>query len=207
MIEAAERIIRTFHSERLAEFQADDARVVWNSRHSQESRFAVLATVGDLTGATLLDVGCGLGDFSTFLRSRNVQFASYTGIDLNAEMVSAARTKYPSETFEVRDPADEPFAAESFDYVFESGIFNFAVPEWESIARQTMRAMFQACRKGIAMNFLSKLSGNENPEAHYSQPSEILSMIEDDLSAHFVLRHDYRTNDFTVFVYKGSYKA
>jgi len=46
-----------------------DARSLdWGSRQSQHLRFSVLAGIGSMQGARILDVGCGLGDFYGWLR-------------------------------------------------------------------------------------------------------------------------------------------
>jgi SAM-dependent methyltransferase len=198
----ATEIIQGFHTSRLEEFGADDARVVWNSRHSQESRFKVLAEVGDFGGASVLDVGCGLGDFASYLTDQGIAYQSYRGIDINPDMLAAARGKYPDLEFELRDLRDAPFEREQFDYVVESGIFNIKVPDFAAIAFETMRNMFAACRTAVAMNFLSAVGGSKNPDAHYWMPSDVLAYVERELSSKFVLRHDYRTNDFTIHVYK-----
>lgn len=195
-------IIRDHHSDLLERFGKDDPRVVWNSRESQESRFSVLVEVGDLTDATILDVGCGLGDLWAYLKRRNTGFADYLGIDINPQMLAAARDKYPQAQFEDRDLMRSPMRPNQFDYVFGSGIFNMVIPEWEKMTLQTLRYMFEACRSGVGVNFLSRLSGNSNPAAKYSLPSEILAFVERELSSRFILRHDYRMNDFSVFIYK-----
>lgn len=199
---AAAEAIRAHHSELLARFGHNDARVVWNSRESQESRFEVLAQVGQLDGASILDVGCGLGDLSEYLRTRGVANLSYLGIDINDDMLAAARRKYPNATFERRDLLACPLENDRFDFVFGSGIFNMVIPNWAQVTFGTLRRMYDCARKAVAVNFLSRLSGNANPAARYSLPSEILAFLERQLSGRFVLRHDYRKNDFTVFIYK-----
>ena len=52
---------------RLANEHGFDPRALnWGSRESQNLRFAVFAQVGRLDGASILDVGCGQGDFFFF---------------------------------------------------------------------------------------------------------------------------------------------
>ena len=77
MIEAAEKVINAHFSSRMARYGSSDARGVWNSRDSQQSRFEILAGAFDLNGQTVLDVGCGLGDFAGFLHERGVTPKSY----------------------------------------------------------------------------------------------------------------------------------
>lgn len=201
-VRSAVDIIREHHTGLLERFGKDDPRVVWNSRESQEARFAVLVEVGDLHHATILDVGCGLGDFWAYLKRKNIDFADYLGLDINPQMIVSAREKYPAARFEERDLMRSPLLPNQFDYVFASGIFNMVIPGWERMTFQTLRHMFETSRRGVAVNFLSRLSGNSNPAARYSLPSEILPFVERELTHRFALRHDYRANDFTVFLYK-----
>lgn len=195
-------IIINYHTKLLREYGNGDARVVWNSRFSQEQRFEILMYVGDLNDATILDVGCGLGDFSNYLANRGVRFAEYQGIDINSDILSAAREKYPDVDFELRDILEEPYPPGHFDFVFESGIFNLKTPDTVERAMATMDRMFEAASQGVAMNFVSKLSGNSNPDVHYWMPSDVVGHVES-YGCPFTLRHDYRSNDFTVFIYKS----
>jgi len=203
MNDATCEFIRRHFDGRLSEYGCDDPRgVLWGTLDSQESRFEILAEVGPLRGASLLDVGCGVGDLWRYLSRQGIACDGYLGVDVNPQMIEAARRKYPNAAFEVRDIVNHPFEEEQFDYVCESGIFNVAIPDWEQVTFETLRQMFRSCRKALAANFLSCLSGNRNPEARYCSPMEIVEFISGALSDKFVLRHDYRTNDFTVYVYK-----
>lgn len=196
---------RAFFAPRLTQYADDDPHVVaWGSRQSQESRFAVLTAVGQLEGATVLDVGCGVGDFYGYLLGCGIQPRRYVGVDITPEMVCAARRKYPGVSFEVRDPVAVPFPELAFDFVVESGIFNLETPRWREVTLGVLGAMYRTCRYAVGANFLSALSGNADPSSHYADPAEVLRFVADKLTHRFTLRHDYRQNDFTVFLYRGS---
>lgn len=203
MMEADLQVALAHFDGQLSRYDAGDSRAVsWNSRASQTSRFAVLSEVGDLRGSEVLDVGCGVGDLYGYLRDQEAGVASYLGIDINPRMASAARRKYPVARFEHRDLLADPPEERSFDYVFESGIFNLATPNWSEIVHPTLEAMFRACRVAVAANFLSRLSGNSDPASYYADPAELIRFVAERMSRRFVLRHDYRANDFAVFVYR-----
>ncbi|HXY39380.1 MAG TPA: class I SAM-dependent methyltransferase, partial [Vicinamibacteria bacterium] len=76
----------------------------WGGESNQQIRFRVLSEVGPWEGASVADIGCGLGDFFGFLRDRG-QGVDYAGYDIVPGMVAAARLKYPDSRarFEVRD--------------------------------------------------------------------------------------------------------
>ena len=65
----------------------------------------------DLKGLSLLDVCCGLGEYST------LSPAQYTGVDNSLESVSFASRKYKKCRFLQADAASIPFVDKSFDAV------------------------------------------------------------------------------------------
>ena len=116
----------------------------WNSRRSQEIRFEVLVDelggLAALADATILDVGCGCGDFAAFLDRAGAQPRELVGIDIVPAVISActrrwaavdsARTAFP-RGFKCCDlllSPSTPMAHGSFDYVVSSGVFAFGDP-------------------------------------------------------------------------------
>ena len=62
--------------------------------------------------------------------------------------------------------------------------------------------MFDKCERGIAINFLSDLSdGKRDPDMMYVTSNDISKAI-DGITTKFTIRHDYRPNDCTVYLYK-----
>ena len=195
--------LRGFFDGRLSVYGADDPHALaWGSRESQEARFAVLAAVGAFGGASILDVGCGVGDLYGYLVRCRFQPAEYLGIDISDSMIEAARQKYPDAGFRTCDLLAEPLAEGAYDYVVESGIFNIEIPNWQDVTYGVLAAMYRTCRCGVAANFLSSLSGHSNHESHYVHPADLLRHVTAALTTRVTLRHDYRTNDFTVYLYK-----
>jgi ubiquinone/menaquinone biosynthesis C-methylase UbiE len=75
----------------------------------------------DLNGASILEVGCGRGDFSLWL-GRRYPGASITGIDFSDAAIAVARGKLPETAqknvcFAVDDAEKLTFPVASFDYV------------------------------------------------------------------------------------------
>ena len=57
-----------YHQHRIKTYRNGTVEALgWRKQDSQTKRFEVLATVADLSGCSLLDVGCGYGD----LKQRN----------------------------------------------------------------------------------------------------------------------------------------
>src|SRR5688572_25889826 len=63
----------------------------WGSEEQQGYRFENTLHAGDFNNKSILDIGCGFGDYANFLRRHKIQFASYTGWDLNPDFINEAR--------------------------------------------------------------------------------------------------------------------
>lgn len=178
-----------------------DVRTLWGSEASQLSRFRTLCEVGDLRNAAILDVGCGFGDLFGFLTRSEVPLADYLGLDCVDSILSEARRRYPQARFEARDVLEMEGEAD-FDFVFGSGIFFLDSPDWRNHLVRMTRAMLRHARRGVAVNFLSRHSSNRDGSSFYADPAETLGILMQDVTITAALRHTYRSNDFTVFLYR-----
>jgi ubiquinone/menaquinone biosynthesis C-methylase UbiE len=76
---------------------------------------AVSESLHDLGARTVLDIGTGSGIFAEAFAGRGLRV---TGIDIQEEMLEAARTFVPGARFERAASEDLPFADGSFDLCF-----------------------------------------------------------------------------------------
>ena len=189
----------------LFEKYGEDVRTLWQSEQSQEIRFSVLCRIGDLTGARILDVGCGLGDFFGYLRDRSIDVKDYLGLECVEEIRAAARKRYPSVRFEGWDVLELEDAGQ-FDWVFGSGLFALKGPEGDDYARRMVKKMFSLATKGVGVNFLSAFTKRPDGFCNYCHPAEVLRTFARDVSPIVELIHSYRPNDFTVFLYHEYFK-
>lgn len=175
-----------YYSERLTEYGDDVRALGWGSLESQRIRFQILAEIGIHDGS-VLDVGCGFGDLYQYLWQWEI--AEYIGYDTNPDMLAQAKLKYPGARF-----VDHPVEA---DYILESGAFNLT-EDWHS---EVMNLWDSFCRRGMALNFTSSFAEVHTPGIVYADPLETAKFLST-LTKKFVLRHDYRQNDFTCYLYK-----
>ncbi|MCF7834180.1 MAG: class I SAM-dependent methyltransferase [Candidatus Pacebacteria bacterium] len=173
----------------------------WASEDTENARFEIFSKVGDLNNHSVLDVGCGFGDFYSFLKSKRID-CKYTGIDINPEMIKTAETKYPSAQFQVIDFGDNDFT-EKFDYIFCSGALSFMVPDYKNFYFAKVKKMFELSKKGVAFNMLTEKNNikteDEKLYATYST-QEVLDFCKE-LTEKVSIQEGYLPNDFTVFLY------
>jgi len=77
-----------------------------------------------LTGRKILDVGCGTGKVLANLREWGATPGRLYGVDLLAERIATAKSKYPELNFEHVSGDALPFADESFDLVLLFTVFS-----------------------------------------------------------------------------------
>ena len=193
-----ERNARYF-SECLIKYGISARALDWSGEQSQFLRFRVLSEVGSLDGASVLDVGCGLGDLCGWLRADSHD-VRYTGIDIAPAMIEAARSRFTDARFEVLDLLSDP-VQDSFDYVLSSGIFTHRTAEAKLFFEAMLEQMFALAERGLAVNCLSTWAEQIEPREFHANPLETVAFCRK-LTPWVVLRHDYHPADFTVYLYK-----
>ena len=190
-----------WYAEKVRRYGFDHRGLGFRTPGSQVRRFEALLALGDFDGATLLDVGCGFGDFLAFLHERGIR-PHYTGIDLCEPMVSRCRERFADHdaTFAVSDAlAYEP--GQRFDYVVASGIFGLDAAGTRERIAPTLARMLDWSRVGAAANFLSARSPSPAEGRVYVEPATVLEMALG-LTPAVRLDHGYLPNDFTIHLYK-----
>ena len=188
----------------------------WNSPESQRLRFKIFKEIfvygKKASGISVLDVGCGFGDFYGFLKAEGVlnrQRISYTGYDITPGVITVAKKKYPDGRFELKDILTER-SVPKFDYVFCSGALNIRTTEKDehfAHVREMVARMFDLSVCGTAINFLSEGSLPAAPADElnagryfYFSPDQIVNYARH-LTSRFIIRHDYHPGDFTLYLF------
>ena len=70
----------------------------WGSKRKQILRFKILSKIGNLNKKKMLEVGCGFGDFNSWLKKNNKN-VNYFGIDIVPEMIIEAKKKHKKSFF------------------------------------------------------------------------------------------------------------
>lgn len=191
----------SFYNYHLQKFGDRPEALRWTPQ-GQLKRYHMLADIApasDLNNSTVLDYGCGTGDFYKFLKRRGIN-VRYTGVDINENFINLAKKKYPESTFKVMNADDDEFEG-FYDYIFICGVFNLQVPGVDDDLKNALVNLFKHCNKGLALSALSSHTPIKDHELHFTSPEELVKFSIENLSPCIALRHDRIPNDFTLFVY------
>ncbi|GEM_PF-1654121 len=141
----------------------------------KQQNFDQLIKIADLcsaslTGASVLDVGCGTGDDYPRFSGKGV--AQYRGVDISWSVLAEARRKYPEGDF-VEEDIIATTPAEMFDFVVASGTMSLrqiAADNYDFM-ESMLHAMWQRARHGIAFNFY--------PDNNQVQPRNLFFYTQD----------------------------
>jgi SAM-dependent methyltransferase len=191
-----------WYEDKVRRYGFDHRGLGFRNRSSQEKRFEALLALGDFAGRSLLDVGCGFGDFLAFLVERDVH-PLYHGLDVCEPMIERCQERFPAGAgrFLVGDVLDhEP--DQPYDYVVASGLFGLDSPGARERIVPTLERMYAWCRIGISVNFLSARYPKAVEGRIYVEPEKALAAALA-LTPAVRLDHNYLPNDFTLHLYKS----
>jgi len=171
----------------------------WENRDYQFERFRLLSEIGVKNGDSVLDLGCGYGDIIDYFKENSISI-DYTGIDIRRDAIITAKQKHPDNIFK---QSDIIFERETYDWVLASGVFPIKSLDWKEETKETLGQAYKICKKGVAANFLSDANKQNKryKDMHYVLPSDLLSDIIEPNFRLFSLRHGYKLNEFTVYLF------
>lgn len=189
------------YNERIERFGNNINALASGTEERRNLRFGILTDVGVKSGDSVLDLGCGYGDYYLFLKNRFESF-KYLGIDINPKLIEFATNRFSAADFKVLDiQTEEPGR---FDYVVSTSSFNLKLSESSNydFVEDILKKSFDVGRKGVAVDFLSSyvdFKGNPD-EAFYYEP-EKLFRIAKSITKRVMLRHDYPLYEFCIYLY------
>jgi trans-aconitate methyltransferase len=192
-------VILHYHRHRIATFGAGTVGALgWRRAESQSLRFQAIADAIDLTGGSVLDVGCGHGDLRAFLDARFDDF-SYIGVDHVPEFIDEAVRRYgalPRTWFHLCEASTVELPR--VDYVVASGTLNYRV-ESPDFHRGLIRRMYEAAGVALVFNVLDAARFPDHPLLRGHDPEEVARYCRD-LSDHVDVVTGYLDDDVTLCV-------
>lgn len=162
-------------------------------------RFDKLSQIGNLSGHSVLDAGCGHADLFPFLKKR-FSSITYYGCEQLPDLLQIAVQRYKHENNVVLLQGDFlDKAMPMTDYVLVSGSLSYGHAD-ENFIYNAIETLFTKCRIALGFNLLSGGVESDTLLRAY-QPDDILNFCRT-LSNEVQLQVGYWPDDFTVFVYK-----
>lgn len=203
--------VSRYYDEAISAFGPSAKGVDWKDDESHRLRHRqFLRLVADHPQASLLDLGCGYGDFLTVLREAGHK-GRYTGCDVSMKMIDAALALHGEGPDRDWIVSAEP--AGLYDFAIASGIMNVrrgANPEqWAGYVEDTIGRLAASSRLGFGFNMLTLNSDPERRRAdlHYADPVEMLATCIKRFGRSVALLQDYGLWEFTVLVRHSSQTA
>lgn len=196
--------VATYYESKLEVHGATPQGVDWNGIDSHERRHRqFLYLLNGSRDASVIDLGCGFGDFLRFLRAAGHR-GSFTGYDIAPSMIEKARLINGEGDDRRWKVGAKP--AETADFAIASGIFNVKgdVPNeiWTRYVHRTIDILARAGRRGFAFNVLSTSSDPDRrrPNLYYADPVDMLARCLLRYGRSVALLQDYGLYEFTVVV-------
>ncbi len=191
-----------YHRHRIAEYQNGSVESLgWRSQVSQRLRYQQLIKVGDLNGASVLDIGCGYGDLKAFLDLHAVDF-DYIGVDQMPEFIAEARQRYAGYSRTAFYQTDFSTAElPQVDVVFASGALGYRCKN-DSFYTDMICKLYNSARFALAFNMLDKKHFPQHNLLVGHDRDEILTLCQA-LSPRVDCLSGYLEDDFTVLMYRN----
>ena len=186
-----------FYTSAIELFGTTAQGVNWASKENQLLRFKMILELlpKDLTHYSLVDAGCGFGDFYLYLEKKKRKVKEYIGIDSLLDMYSIASKKTGCEII-VADICRDKLPLK--DYYVCSGAMN-VLTKFET--HQFIHNAYNSSKKGFVFNILYGESKSET--YNYMTLKEIENIAQDLGVVEVLLKKDYMQNDITVGFFKS----
>lgn len=193
-----DRIVARYNA-RLEQYGYDIRTLASGTQARHRTRFDVLRRLGIESGCTVLDVGCGFGDFYHYLTAEGV-FIEYRGIDINPALIQVARDRHPGAQFDVLDFQCD--ALPPADFVVSSSAFNLRLDESDNydLVADFMRKAYASASRGVAVDLQSSYVDFKVEDAFYYEPERVFALAKA-VTKRVSLRHDYPLFEFCVYLY------
>jgi len=102
-----------------------DTRKDTNSKHNKTLKDNLKDTVGDVKNKTILDLGCGIGEFTKYFAENGAKMV--VGVDISERVLEYAKENNNAENIEYinKDIGDLSSIDKKFDIVFSDIVFNY----------------------------------------------------------------------------------
>jgi SAM-dependent methyltransferase len=200
-------ILKKHYEPRLEKYSENSKILDWENPGAQYKRFSALTDNYDLRGKSVLDVGCGCGDFYGWLDGCGIS-AGYYGVDILEKMVKKAAESYPEAEFHCADifspdfAVKDEFGLEQFDVTFTSGIFNLNAGNNAAFFRRAVPVLSALSKQAFVFNLLNPESPDKDERYFYVDPETAIDLASG-YADKIEMVQGYLDNDYTLICRKN----
>jgi SAM-dependent methyltransferase len=191
---------RERYRERWLQYGYDPRTLGWNKGLQSVRFLGAVESLRPEEHASVLDVGCGFGDFLSFLRGRGWT-GSYRGVDVVPELIDEARRRHGADgAFECRDASAGPITGKSA-MALAIGMFNHRLrsDHW-AFVEETFAAMWNATTHVVVVDFLSTTADQRREDLFFADPCDAFALGRK-YSRRLAIHHGYMPFEFQLKVW------
>lgn len=165
------------------------------SKKGQQVRFDQVVALLPKDYRSILDIGCGFGDFSV----RVTGDSKYEGWDICDSFLNNAR-QGKNISYQLRDFLSSPPEENLFDVVICVGAFNINTGSNIEDIKKVISSMLKGARHSAVISMISSYADDEvkkNPEMFFYIPEEIFRYCKS-VCRNVDLFHGYMPHDFMI---------
>lgn len=189
------------YDEYINKYRMDNGWDPGNQQYNFKSLLRILDLAGvPLKNASVLDVGCGTGDFFPILSQKGIK--RYVGIDIYEPSINQARLKFPHELFIMGDLLQDAIT-ETFDYAFCSGALTvkLSIDNYDFL-RSMITKMWEMTNVGVAFNVLIE-DDDPDPDLFFYNPAKVIQICQEiDRNAVIGAEKTPRVSQIHVYMYR-----
>ncbi|MFN8165967.1 MAG: methyltransferase domain-containing protein [Bacteroidia bacterium] len=194
----------SYYQEKIKKFGSSAEGMDWKNADTQYLRFDILSRYIDFSRKpSVLDVGCGNGEFLNYCRSRNLDL-NYYGVDAVPEMAAMVNDRFGMGTAECCEFLSWQ-TNRKFDFVIASGTFNAKLNTteevWQNYFHDNIRKMFSLALTGVVFNCMTSFVDYRYDRLYYPTVQELSELAVKELSRRFVIDHSYPLYEMTMAIY------
>ncbi len=195
------QIYKNRYEQRLKKYGYSPKALGWGKNGRENIRFKILTQIGICKNSSILDVGCGFGDYHNFLKS-NCWDGRYLGIDINGSLLEVARKQFVNINVKELDILESEIE-QKYDFVMGSGIFNAKLHHEDNnkYIEKMLSKMYDISNYGVAVDFMSSYVDFQHKDAFHASPENIF-MFGRTLTNRLTIRNDYMPFEFVLYLYK-----
>ncbi len=180
---------KQFYENTINKYGVSAKGVHWKNQDTQYKRFEAISNFIKNDKSTLIDAGCGFGEYYKYLQLNNYKDINYIGYDCYIKMVDISKKRFQNIVFKHKDILNNDL--EYADYYVCSGALNTL--NKESI-KLFIKRCFKYSKKAFIFNHLS-----QNSVSGFTK-DELINYAKT-LSSNIKVKDDYLENDFTIVIF------